>query len=199
MPSPALHVLFLSVVVAVALVDIWVISRLMPERFSRAWRLGLASAGMGVWLTGHALIAQSGVLDDPTGVPPRLGLYVVGIGGVVGAVALGRLGRRLGAGVPWGVWIGLQTFRLPLEVWLHGMHQEGIVPVQMTWSGWNFDVVTGATAPFVAWWVVRQKPGWRVVFWVWNVFGMVCLGAILGIAVTSAPTALFSLAFWASA
>ena len=40
----------------------------------------------------------------------------------------------------------VQAFRLPLEMILHGLYDSGDLPVQMTWSGLNFDVVTGATA-----------------------------------------------------
>jgi hypothetical protein len=41
------------------------------------------------------------------------------------------------------VLVGIQVFRLPLELILHKWGQSGTIPVEMTWSGQNLDVFAG--------------------------------------------------------
>ena len=45
------------------------------------------------------------------------------------------------------VWlVGLQTFRLPLELILHHWAEIGTIPKTMTWTGSNIDIVAGIVA-----------------------------------------------------
>ncbi len=87
---------------------------------------------------------------------------------------------------PLAILIGLQSFRLPLELVMHQAAREGTMPVQMTFTGSNFDIVTGATALLVALLAAfGRAPRWLV--FAWNVLGSVLLVAILAIAVASLP------------
>jgi hypothetical protein len=45
--------------------------------------------------------------------------------------------------------VGFQAFPLPLELLMHQAALEGTTPPQMTYTGSNFDIVSGATAPWV--------------------------------------------------
>jgi hypothetical protein len=42
--------------------------------------------------------------------------------------------------------IGLQAFRFPLELVMHHAGTLGIMPVELSYSGYNFDIVTGIGA-----------------------------------------------------
>jgi len=53
---------------------------------------------------------------------------------------------RLARGTPLAVLVIVQSFRLPLELAMHRAFVEGLMPVQMSYSGLNFDIVTGTTA-----------------------------------------------------
>ena len=64
-------------------------------------------------------------------------------------LALGGVGRRLAA-LPLWILVGVQGFRLPLELAMHRMFERGIMPEQMSYSGRNLDIVTGITALIVA-------------------------------------------------
>jgi hypothetical protein len=58
--------------------------------------------------------------------------------------------------------------------------------VQMSYSGWNFDIVTGVTAILVAGLLLAGRmPLWGVRLW--NVLGLVLLANILIIAMLSTP------------
>ncbi|MAB81795.1 MAG: hypothetical protein CMJ89_20865 [Planctomycetes bacterium] len=142
-----------------------------------------------IFLAGLGRLAQAGMLDDFDILPPpALLLFAASIGlGVV--LALTSVGegvlQRLGiAGV-----VGYQVFRVPVEYGLHRLFEEGALPVQMTWAGWNFDVLTGATAVVVAVWAKTGRLP-RTVLVSWNLLGLALLINIVTIAVLSTPTPL---------
>jgi hypothetical protein len=69
------------------------------------------------------------------------------------------------------------------------MHQaagEGTMPVQMSFAGWNFDIVTGATAIIVAIMAARGEASRRLVL-AWNLLGTTLLAVVAGIAIASTP------------
>ena len=79
-----------------------------------------------------------------------------------------------------------QSFRLPLELALHRAHTEGLMPVQMSYSGRNFDIVTGTTALVLGIvMLLTRVPRWVVT--AWNVMGVMLLANILGVAILSTP------------
>ena len=59
----------------------------------------------------------------------------------------------------------------------------------MTWHGWNFDVLTGLSAPLVAWLAARGRLGVRGIV-VWNGAGLRLLANVVTIAILSTPTPL---------
>ena len=102
------------------------------------------------------------------------------------AVGLSRVGYRLAAGIPLAALVGVQSFRLPLELMMHRAYTDGLMPVQMSYSGYNFDIVTGATAIVVAILVASGKAGVGLVR-IWNWVGTLLLANVLVIAVLTTP------------
>lgn len=83
--------------------------------------------------------------------------------------------------------VKLHVFRFYVEVLLWGLFSASLLPVQMTFEGLNFDVVTGATATVAAWLITKNKfPKVAVVLW--NVVGLTLLINIVVIALLSMPT-----------
>jgi hypothetical protein len=101
-------------------------------------------------------------------------------------IARSPAGEALATRVPLAWLVGLPAFRLPLELAMHRAYAEGLMPVQMSYSGRNFDIVTGATAVLlaVALWLGRAP---RALVIAWNVLGLVLLANIVGVAVLSTP------------
>ena len=126
------------------------------------------------------------------GVPLGLGLCLAKPGLPVAVLVLSliasfsRFGTRLLDGLPLAWIIGVQAFRFPLELMMHRAYDEGVMPLQMSYSGWNFDVVTGLTALPVAWAVSRGIGGRGLVI-AWNALGTLLLVNIVMIAVVSTP------------
>lgn len=98
-------------------------------------------------------------------------------------------GQILIDATPLWSWPALQSFRLPMEWLLHSLYENGVIGVQMTYEGRNFDILVGASAPLMAlalWrtghltWVRRLALGW-------NLLGMLLLANILVVGVLSVP------------
>ena len=71
------------------------------------------------------------------------------------------------------------------EYLLHTAYLDGLAPIQMTWHGYNYDVISAIVGLAAGWYLSRG--GAR--FWAWaaSVVGIALLATILFIAVTSAP------------
>ena len=69
---------------------------------------------------------------------------------------------------------------------MHALGNRGIRPEQMSYSGRNFDVVTGATAIVVAGLVLAGVAGRRLVM-AWNILGLALLVNIVVVAILSTP------------
>ncbi len=148
----------------------------------------LMAVGLTMWMGGTYAAASFRMLQFPPAVPTMLVVFVLLLLLSVG-VGLSPVGRRLAVGLPLTVLVGVQGFRLPLELMLHRAYEDGLMPRQMSYSGLNFDIVTGITALLVAILLAFDRVGIRTVR-AWNVVGSLLLLNIIVIAMLSAPTRL---------
>jgi hypothetical protein len=148
----------------------------------------LAGAGLIAWMGATATLSASGVLRIWTLPPPLLG-FLGASAALTALVAFSPLGRALATQVPLAWLVGFQAFRVPVEWVLHSLYEAGIVPVQMTYAGLNWDVLSGLSALPVAWLVLRGHGGARLVL-VWNIAALALLVNIVNVALLSAPTPL---------
>jgi hypothetical protein len=147
-----------------------------------------AALSLGVWLGLTASLSLSGWLRFE-GTPARP-LMVFLLGFVLAyRLATGPLGTLLSTSLPWSVLIGFQGFRVIVEWLLSHAHCERLIPVEMSMQGWNLDVVTGASALFLAALSLHVTlPRWLIACW--NVMGLLLLLNVVVISVLSAPTPL---------
>jgi hypothetical protein len=82
--------------------------------------------------------------------------------------------------------VAVQAFRLPLELAMHAMYERGIMPEPMSYSGRNFDILTGGTAIVVAALVAARLAGPRLVL-AWNLLGSALLVNVLVVAILATP------------
>jgi len=144
------------------------------------------AVGSALWLGLTFALARSGWLARFDLRPPPLALLFL-VTGVLGlTLGFSRLGQRYAMGLPVWMLIAAQSFRLPLELVMHRAAQEGVMPVQMSLGGWNFDIISGTLAIPLAWLAARGRaPRWLLLGW--SVLGSVLLLAIIAIAVVSTP------------
>lgn len=187
-PTPAIsaasRALFLATVAGVAALGVggawWA--------WGRSRRAALvAAAAIAGWLAASYALAASGALRNFSATPPRLLIFMAAATLVTTTLAFSRWGRRLIDGLPASALVGFQAFRIPVEWFLDRVYHEGVIPVQMTFEGRNFDIVSGFTALAVAAVCVRSRIFPRGLVLAWSVLGTALLIHIVAIAVASAP------------
>ena len=94
------------------------------------------------------------------------------------SVAFSRLGTMVARSAPTSMLVGLQVFRLPLELVLFRLSLDGVLPVQMTFDGMNYDIASGVVAGIVGLWASWREPP-RIVVLLWNVMGLALLATIV--------------------
>jgi len=155
-----------------------------PRQRFRVARLALLAGA--AWMAITWRVAASGVLRNWNATPPPFFLLLVAVVAIASLTAFSPLGRRLAFGVPLWVLVLVQAFRLPLELAMHRLTTLGIMPEQMTFTGRNFDVATGASALVLAALLHSRGRGHALTL-VWNTIGLVLLTNVVVIALLSTP------------
>ena len=178
MTAPA----FLGFLVTMAFVVVLAAFRYMPRRTAK-----IVAFGLPVWLGYVGTLSYLGVARDPALRPPGA-LYIVGPVFVFVALAVvrGHAAGALARIMPLALPIAFQTFRVVVELFLHRLWQEGLVPKMLTYDGANVDIWIGASAPIVAWLSTKGRGGERVAL-IWNVAGLLALANVVGRAALTAP------------
>lgn len=161
--------------------------RRLGERpaLTRRWTLA-AGVGLALWLGLSGILAARGALADFTRVPPPLMLLVAASGLITIGLACSPLGARLELGLPLVWLVGFQAFRVPVELMLALLVHAGAAPVQMSFEGRNFDIITGLSALPIAWLAARGRlPEWGLQLW--NLLGLGLLLNIVVISILSLP------------
>ena len=166
--------------ITVAAIILWFIHQAAPRKTL------LAFAVIAAFMTAQLLLANSGVLSKWNGTPPPfIAMMAVTLLATCG-LAFSPLGLSMASSLPFAMLIGFQAFRLPLELLMHRAADQGVMPVVMSFSGYNFDILTGLTAIPAAWMVHRNSaPRWLPV--AWNLMGCALLATIVAIAVAATP------------
>lgn len=142
--------------------------------------------GAAIWVGGVSAASYSGAMLPRDRPPLPFALLVISIGAAGVLIARSRVGDRLARGLPLAVLVGVQGFRFPLELAMHRAYTEGLMPIQMSYSGRNFDILTGLTAiGLAAALAISPLPLWIVQ--AWNGFGLLLLANILAVAIASTP------------
>ncbi len=118
----------------------------------------------------------------PRGNQQRLLLFFAAINTISLVVGFSTIGRWLSL-VPLSALVAFQGFRLPLELVLHSWVAQGVIPPTMTWSGRNWDIVSGVAALLLAPLCERWK-GWA---WIANAIGLALLANVMRVAILSSP------------
>jgi hypothetical protein len=150
-------------------------------RYARLFAIGAST-----WLVLTGVLASAGFFARFDSMPPRF--LIVFLPMMIGPLwlARSRVGELLADRVPLVWLIGFHAFRLPLELVMHEAAATGTMPPQMTYTGLNFDIVTGGTAIAVALLAgFDAAPRWLIA--AWNLLGSLLLLNIMTIAIASLP------------
>jgi hypothetical protein len=177
MPSASafltLSFITLSVIVAAGVVwNVYLGGRGRHEPYALTTRWTVATAiGVTLWMALAWFVADRGWIADVERRPPPLLLMVAAVVTLSVSLAFSRFGSRFVEGLPMWILVLGQVFRFPLELLMHRAADEGVMPPQMSYSGWNFDIITGLTAMPVAWLLASGVRNARALALGWNIMG----------------------------
>lgn len=147
-------------------------------------------AVVGGWVLMSGLLAMQGFFLDFSTAPPKIAAASFIFATGLAVFAFSPLATRWLSAISQTWIIGMQTFRLFVEVVLIGLARTPLLPKLMTVEGRNFDILIGLTAPILAWRIHKQsepsRSKWALV--AWNVLGIVSLLNVVVNGVLSAPT-----------
>lgn len=143
-----------------------------------------------LWVILIGVLSGLGFFRVTDSIPPRP--VIILLFSVVAAIVIARSKTfsELLSVTPLHWLVYLQSFRILVELILWQGYLRGLIPVQMTFEGLNYDIFSGLLA-LPAGWVISRNPGSaKIVGIAYNVIGMLLLANILTIAVLSMPTSL---------
>lgn len=143
--------------------------------------------GLPLWLLYVGLLSYSGVVSNTALRPPGI-VYVAfpPVLFVLLVFARSGAGARIASAFPLWVIIGMQTFRIGIELLLHRLWVDGLAPRVVTYQGGNMDIWIGLSAPLIAWISTRGRRGERLALG-WNVVGLLTLANAITLSALTAP------------
>jgi hypothetical protein len=179
--------LFLTYLVFVVAAVIGISAAYLPRRTTFA-----IIAGLAIWLVYVGLFSSLGYMRDASLRPPGI-VWVVGpvVLFVVLVVVRSNIAARVAAGIPLWLILGFESFRIGVELFMHRLWENGLVPKLLTYAGGNVDMFVGLSAPIIAWIATRGRLGLRLAMG-WNVLGLLSLANVAASSVLTGPLKLIS-------
>lgn len=149
---------------------------------------------IGGWLFLQWILSAKGYYLNFTGLPPRLALAVFPPILIILLIMIFKKKAWLKIfSLKTLTWIHI--VRIPVELILLGLFFDKQIPQLMTFEGRNFDIISGLTAPLIAYFCFTKNIWSKNVALVWN---FICLALLLNIvmnAILSAPFVFQKFAF----
>lgn len=142
------------------------------------------------WLILLGILSIRGFFADFSRLPPRLVIALLAPLPVVLLFIRSRAGKQFLQQIQPQWLIYLQSFRILVEIALWLLVRNGSLPVQMSFEGYNFDILSGLLAFPVGYYCFVKKTWPPVIALLYNIAGLVLLVNIVTIANLSMPTSL---------
>jgi hypothetical protein len=140
------------------------------------------------WTILLGAISLTGFFTDTSGMPPRFAPVLVVPLLAIAVLFLTRSGRAFIANLDQGGLMLVHAIRIPVELVLFGLFVHGAIPELMTFTGRNWDILSGLTAPLIWWLGYRRRVLPRAVLIGWN---MLCLALLFNIVINAILAAPF--------
>jgi hypothetical protein len=173
----------------VAILTLFLFLRTIPNRTKTVDMI------VGMWITLQSVLAIGGFYKNAIETPQVL---FIGVGlpilFVISMLFTG-FGKRFIDSLDLKKLTFFHIVRIPVEFLILWLFIENQVPELMTFEGQNFDIISGITAPIIAFWAFREGKVNKKLLLAWN---LICLGLLFNIVITailSAPLPFQKLAF----
>jgi len=142
-----------------------------------------------MWLIFQATLALNKWFMDRKSLPPHLIFPILICAIIILFLFLTPKGKRFIDGLSIETLTWMHVLRLPVEICLVMLATHKQIPYSMTFEGHNFDILSGLTAPIIAWWGIRKKKLPRKVILGWNIIALtlVLVVSVTGIGAIPSP------------
>jgi len=145
--------------------------------------------GLIAWAVVTSILSLAGILGNFSTFPPKiLIVLIIPLIVIIWAVRTKEVKEILLHTPPQSI-IWIQSFRIVVEILIWRLFVDNLAPIQMTFEGRNFDILSGLSAVIVAILVASKKISSPLVI-AWNFAGLALLVNIVTIAILSMPTPL---------
>jgi len=140
------------------------------------------------WLVIQAVLSLNDFYSaDTTGIPPRFAFAIIPPFVTILVLFMTKRGLAFIDNLPLLNITCLNMVRIPVEIVLYWLFLHKAVPKLMTFEGRNFDLISGVTAPLIAYLgFTREKLINKIILY-WNVITLLLLLNVLTIGVLSGP------------
>lgn len=139
------------------------------------------------WLVFVSIISITGLINDFSMPPKFLVILIVPMLSIYWWSRKSWLHEVL-RNVPDQWLLYFQVFRIPVELLLWKLWMSGVVPIQMSFAGLNWDIFSGILGPVAAILITFLPPWRKSVLISYNVIGLLLLLNIVVVAMLSTPT-----------
>jgi len=143
-----------------------------------------------VWLILLGILSTRGFFSNFSALPPRLSFALLAPLPVVLFFMRSRAGKRLLQQIQPQWLIYVQSFRILVEIAIWLLVQNKLLPVQLSFEGRNFDILTGLFALPVGYYCFVKKSWPPAIALLYNIAGLLLLVNVVTISTLSMPTPL---------
>ncbi len=147
------------------------------------------------WLFFTGSAGMSGFYTNSTSIPPRVFILGVFPSIILIFVYFVFFRKDFLEKLPLKTLTLLSIVRIPVELVIYWLFQNKQMPEIMTFSGTNFDILSGITAPIIFWLAFRSNEINRTLLIVWNIFALLLLINIVTTAALALPSPMQQIAF----
>ncbi|MCH7524563.1 MAG: hypothetical protein IIC74_06030, partial [Bacteroidetes bacterium] len=141
------------------------------DKKTRLKRLGLILSVASLWLLYVFAVVQSGILSDAS-MPPKFPLLIIAPLFIFTGIFLFRKrNSTILHAIPSGLPIAYQSFRAVIEVLFYFTFLKGLFPEVATFSGYNYDILLGLSAPVVVYFSYKKANSEKLLI-AWNILGL---------------------------
>jgi len=143
--------------------------------------------GLFLWLSILGLVASFGFFQKGDVLPPRVIWAVLPSVILIVVLLFSKSFSKFLQSVPSSWLVYVQSFRIVVEIILWLAFLGGLLPFQMTFEGFNYDIIAGLTAIIAGFVFFGKNRYRRFEAIIWNISGLALLMNIIVIAILSIP------------
>jgi hypothetical protein len=153
--------------------------------------LGIAA----IWAALQTYLADSGFFQNFDSIPPRIFFAFAPTLVLMGIMFSTKKGKEFIQNINLETITYMSVIRIPVEIVLALLAHQGVISIWQTFEGGNFDILSGISAPIVAYMVFSQKKWGNKILLGWNIICLLLLITIIMISIFSLPSPLQQISF----